>query len=196
MGKVKTVCKECGIEFLVRKSQLKIGTGKYCSHSCAAKNQKVESLEIRFWKMVDKKEEDECWIFIGCKNKDGYGKMSKGNSKLDSTHRISYELHKGNIPENMVVMHTCDNPSCCNPKHLILGTQNDNMQDMISKRRFVPRNTPYKLTEEQMIEIRNNYIGKRGEKVKLAKEYDVVVTTITNILNNKSWKWQKCKMEL
>lgn len=188
MSKIKSICKECGNEFLVRNYQLKIGTGLYCSHKCASKNQKVESLENRFWKLIDKKEENECWAFLGSKNKDGYGRMSKGNSKLDSAHRISYELHKGIIPEDMVVMHICDNPSCCNPKHLVLGTQNDNIQDMISKGRFVLRNMSFKLTEEQMNGIRNKYTGKRGEKVKLAKEYNVVITTITNILNNKSWK--------
>lgn len=184
MSNLKNICKECGKEFSVRNYQLKIGTGLYCSHKCAAKNQKVETLEIRFWKMVDKKDENECWKFTGYINKDGYGKMSKGNSKLESAHRISYELHKGKIPESMVVMHTCDNPSCCNPKHLVLGTQNDNIQDMISKGRFVPRITPYKLTKEQIKEVRDKYTGMRGEKVKLAKEYGVVVTTITNILNN------------
>lgn len=188
MNKIETTCKECGKEFLVRKYQLKIGTGKYCSHSCAAKNQKVESLEKRFWDKVEKGAENECWEFKGFKNKDGYGKMSKGNSKLDSAHRISYRIHKGEIPEGMVILHTCDNPACCNPNHLLLGTQNDNIQDMMRKRRFIKHSgaKASKFTGKQIKEIRDKYTGKRGEKLKLSKEYNCSPTTITNILNN--WK--------
>ena len=89
-------------------------------------------------------------------------------------------------------MHTCDNPACCNPKHLVLGTQNENILDMTNKRRGVYQkgeNSHFsKLNIEIVEEIRSKYTGKRGEKVKLAKEYNVIVTTITNILNNKTWK--------
>lgn len=189
MSKVKSICKECGIEFLARSYQLKIGTGKYCSRYCSSKNQKVEILEIRFWKMVNKKSKNDCWEFTGCKNKDGYGRMSKGNSKLDSAHRISYELHKGVIPTNMVVMHTCDNPPCCNPNHLKLGTQSDNILDMVIKRRNVPRKSGKegsKFSNEQIIKIRESYTGIKGQKFQLSKIHNCSPSTITNILNN--WK--------
>lgn len=181
-----TNCKKCGKEFNVRKYQLKIGAGKYCSHSCAARSQKVDSLEKRFWEMVDKRGNDKCWEFTGFKNKDGYGIMSKGHSKLGSAHRISYEMHIGIIPNGMVIMHSCDNPSCCNPAHLKIGTQNDNIQDMVSKKRNVSlsKEKASKFSTEIINEIRSKYKGNRGDKLRLSKEHMCSPTTITNILNN------------
>ena len=83
-------------------------------------------------------------------------------------------------------MHTCDNPACCNPNHLVLGTQNDNIQDMMKKNRFVKHSgiKASKFTEDQITEIRNKYTGARGEKLKLSKEYNCSPSTITNILND------------
>lgn len=191
---IKTICQTCGKEFFTRDYQIKIGTGKYCSAKCRGIGvNKPIPVEERIMNFINIKEENECWEFVGSKNKDGYGRIGISNGKTESAHRVMFKINKGDIPKDMVVMHICDNTSCCNPNHLILGTQNDNIQDMINKGRFVQRNTPYKLTEEQMNEIRNKYTGKRGEKVKLAKEYNVVITTITNILNNKSWKDEKSK---
>lgn len=190
---VKTICQTCGKEFFARAYQIKIGTGKYCSARCRGKGvNKPIPVEDRIIKFINVKDENECWEFTGFKNSDGYGIIGISNGKCESAHRVMYRIHNKEIPENMVIMHTCDNSSCCNPKHLVLGTQNDNIQDMVNKQRHVYQTKEdshfAKLTEEQVVEIRNKYTGKRGEKVKLAKEYHVVVTTITNILNNKSWK--------
>jgi hypothetical protein len=86
---------------------------------------------------------DECMIFIGAKQKiNGYGKFMMGSRKEKNknaylAHRVSYQLFKGNIPKGMCVLHRCDQPACVNPKHLFLGTQRDNMHDMISKGRAI-----------------------------------------------------------
>lgn len=181
---IKTNCKVCGIEFFARDSQIKIGTGKYCSIKCRGVGvNKPIPVENRILNLVDIKNENDCWEYKGFKNKDGYGRIGTAKGKTDSAHRIMFKIFKGVIPKDKVIMHICDNPACCNPKHLILGTQNDNIQDMINKKRFVPKVTPYKLTKSQMIEIKNKFTGKRGDKMKLAKEYNVVITTISNILN-------------
>lgn len=76
----------------------------------------------------------DCWIWQGGKNNIGYG-MIRHDDKMRTTHRVSYEVHKGNIPKGMCVLHSCDNPLCCNPNHLRLGTHKDNTQDMIRKGR-------------------------------------------------------------
>lgn len=73
----------------------------------------------RFWLLVDIKGEDECWPWRGGINSNGYG-----------GHRRAYELTKGPIPEGLIVMHLCNNPPCCNPKHLEAGTQSENIQIM------------------------------------------------------------------
>lgn len=85
----------------------------------------------------------DCWEWQGGKNNVGYG-MIRDEHGMRTTHRVSYEEHKGNIPKGMCVCHSCDNPKCVNPDHLWLGTKKDNWQDMINKGRnnFVGVNIP------------------------------------------------------
>ena len=94
-----------------------------------------DTVEKRFWAKVIKKGDEECWSWAASRHSFGYGYLWNGH-KVDVAHRISYEIHKGNIPEGMLVCHTCDNPECTNPNHLFLGTRNDNNQDCMSKDRY------------------------------------------------------------
>lgn len=96
------------------------------------------SLEVRFWRYVDKKQDNECWRWLGQRLSNGYGRISLGAKSLgsDGAHRISWKLfNKTDIPDGMFVMHKCDNPSCVNPHHLSIGTPKENTQDMIAKGR-------------------------------------------------------------
>lgn len=83
--------------------------------------------------------ESGCWLWLGAANPAGYGKMgvtiSPYKYKYIDAHRISYTLHKGEIPEGLQVLHECDNPSCVNPDHLFLGTQKENLEDRDKKGR-------------------------------------------------------------
>lgn len=110
-----------------------------------------------------------------------------------------YQLTFGRIPRGFYVLHHCDNPSCVNPKHLFLGTQTDNMQDMMSKGRktyvFGEANGAAKLTKEQALSIRSRYrrcLGGRGfhagSAQVLSREYQVTPATILNIVRGKNWK--------
>jgi hypothetical protein len=79
-----------------------------------------------------------CWLWQGGKNNIGYG-MIRDDKKMRTAHRVSYEEHnQTKIPYNLVVMHSCDNPCCVNPKHLSVGTRSDNSKDMMSKGRGKP----------------------------------------------------------
>ncbi len=77
-----------------------------------------------------------CWEYTGAMDSKGYGSIGTGGrSKADRAHRVSWRLHHGEIPAGMYVCHRCDNPPCCNPAHLFLGTVQDNNADREAKGR-------------------------------------------------------------
>jgi hypothetical protein len=86
---------------------------------------------------------DTCWVFTGSRNEKGYGKISQGGDSNGKSpwyaHRLAYAMANGmkyeDLPEELEVMHTCDNPPCCNPSHLVLGTSKDNKADAAMKQR-------------------------------------------------------------
>jgi hypothetical protein len=96
---------------------------------------KSTSPHERFWHFVAPMTDDRgCWEWLGARSGFGYGK-SGYEGKFLAAHRVSWEIHFGLIPEGMLVCHRCDNPSCCNPSHLFLGTAADNTRDMWNKGR-------------------------------------------------------------
>ncbi len=76
-----------------------------------------------------------CWLWTGSRNQKGYGWSRIQGISTRMAHRISWLLHRGDIPEGVLVCHKCDTPSCVNPDHLFLGTQKDNLLDMSRKGR-------------------------------------------------------------
>jgi len=75
-----------------------------------------------------------CWIFLGIHNSSGYGQLLH-NGGFRAAHRVSWVIHNGPIPGGLWVLHICDQPSCCNPDHLWLGSPQENMADMVAKHR-------------------------------------------------------------
>ncbi len=127
-----------------------------------------------------------CWNWIGYLNKDGYGRMCISNKQY-MVHRVIYEKLCGPIPKDKpCVLHTCDNPKCCNPIHLYVGTHQDNMDDMIKRNRSSIGIKRYcaKLTEKDVLEIRQS----KETLVILAKRFNVSFGNISHIKNHKKWK--------
>ena len=139
--------------------------------------------EITIDELLDLKADKtgDCWIWQASKYWDGYGRQA-WNGKQDRIHRIVLmeKLGISEIPKGMVVRHECNNPSCCNPEHLSLGTHKENMQDMV--RHGTSKNCGRKpgdknLTEEQRISILNT----EGNKFDVAKKNNVSVSTVERI---------------
>jgi hypothetical protein len=95
----------------------------------------------------------KCWIWFGSKDPCGYGRFLF-DGKNRTTHRVSWLIYKGDIPDGLQVLHRCDTPSCVNPAHLFLGTQKDNMQDCKRKGRTGKKGAKRKLSDEQITKIR------------------------------------------
>lgn len=95
----------------------------------------VQQRTAAFWAKVDKSGgEGACWIWQGTTDKDGYGSTSWFYKSIRS-HRLAYRLTVGEIPAGQLVLHACDNPPCCNPQHLTIGTHADNVKDRVAKDR-------------------------------------------------------------
>jgi HNH endonuclease len=117
-----------------------------------AYRKKYRPMEDRFWEKVNKTE--GCWVWTAFTTASGYGQIHRPGktSGAEFSHRYSWIIHFGPIPDNLHVLHRCDNPPCVNPHHLFLGTQEDNMKDMGAKGRSGVR----KITEEDALYIINS----------------------------------------
>ncbi len=128
-----------------------------------------------------------CWVWQASKIGGGYGKFKcKKLTKSRYAHRVSYIMHKGEIPEGQVVMHTCDNPSCVNPDHLSLGTQKDNMLDASRKGRLKRRS----ISPRQVREARWMYSTTDMSYKSVAEMYGVSAQTVHNWLNQADRRYQ------
>lgn len=94
------------------------------------------AIGVRLWRHLSPDAVTGCWLWTGATFK-GYGLIRSGGQGCPThlAHRVSWRVHCGPIPEGLYVCHHCDNPPCCNPAHLFLGTQADNMRDCVSKGR-------------------------------------------------------------
>lgn len=121
-----------------------------------------------------------CWLWLGWTNCNGYGEIHTGRpyGKIQA-HRLSWILHKGEIPAGMQVLHHCDVRPCVNPDHLWLGTNDDNARDKLLKNR-----QSRFLTPKQVEEIRVS----NATSCALASKYGVHPTTIGDIRRGVTWK--------
>lgn len=152
----------------------------------------MKTIEQRFWEKVDVRGDDECWLWKAYKNKAGYGKIQLNKSKNDYAHRVSYKLANGKIEDGLSVLHSCDNPSCVNPKHLRTGTQKDNVGDSVSRKRHVG----FFLYGEKAPNVKLN--EKQVQKIKILKDcflsgtvgvmFGVSRQNINDIWSNRTWK--------
>src|SRR3990167_7115688 len=144
------------------------------------------SVEERFFSQI-KKRHSGCIEWVGRIKQGGYGAMTV-NGKERGTHRVSFELFIGEIPNGLWVLHRCDNPMCVNPAHLFLGTNTDNVADMVAKGRQAgalgERNHSAKLTASDVVAIRSE---RNLTQCQLAQRFGVSQNAISLIVRRKSW---------
>lgn len=162
-----------------------------CSKPCA-QSWRNRDFESRFWSRAQRGAPESCWEWTGTKTTYGYGVVSHRNRNY-RTHRFAWRLTHGAIPAGLQVLHRCDNPPCCNPHHLFIGTQVDNMADMErkgrSRRARGSRNGHSKLTEKQVYEI----LRMLGTQQSIADMYGVSQRTISQIKRREHWKHVESK---
>lgn len=201
-NKIEISCKVCDKKFLTFPSNT---NRSYCNKKCWSHG--MQRGDSSFYKHATREEirvkikmlylervifnDNECWGWVGTKDKDGYGKFQFGIRSIRA-HRASWMIHNGNIPNKLLVLHKCDNPPCSNPEHLFLGDARDNNADMISKnRQYYPEghlSSNAKLKKEDVIKIRE--LIKKGNvpQHKIGKMFNVSQQTISRIKENKAWR--------
>lgn len=128
-----------------------------------------------------------CWLWTKSVNAYGYGNYTDcGVTKL--AHRLSWSIFRGEIPAGMFVCHRCDVPACCNPDHLFLGTQRENLQDMANKGRH-NRLGGAKLNEAQVLEI----LALDSPQRLIAANYGISPSNVSRIKTRSSWRHIKCQ---
>ena len=146
-------------------------------------------------KFIDRFEEkiaksDGCWEWAASLAGKGYGQMKLPKQrKQEYSHRLAYMIYKGPIPDGIYVCHKCDNPKCCNPDHLFLGSSQDNHDDMANKDRSThgERNPSVKLSEEQVRQIRV-MLSEGIPQSRIAKAFNVAQMTISRINTGDRWR--------
>lgn len=186
---ITAICKNCSSAFQTYPSAVARGRS-FCSQACSVQFKTLDELP-RFERYVEKVP-GACWRWLGAKTRSwGYGAFNRSppNRMRVSASRAAWELYRGPIPTGMLVCHHCDNPPCCNPDHLFLGTSADNSADMKLKGRHVKapqigsKNGCAILSETDVYAIR----GSTMKVQELMSQYGVSRSTIYGIRRREIW---------
>lgn len=153
--------------------------------------------KARFLAKLDKSGDRWMWTGYVMPAPDGYG-MFRVGGRMQVSHRVSWTIHNGAIPDGMSVLHRCDNAPCVNPRHLFVGTQKDNMRDCAKKGRTWPQRNPglvkrgeghgaAKLSAADVRKTRKTY-GSGQSQAKFGELFGITQTAISSIVRRKSWK--------
>lgn len=153
------------------------------------------SLTKRFMEKVKAESLDECWEWQASLTRGGYGHFGiqwpGKNYTMERSHRTSYKLFKGPIPEGMLVCHQCDNPLCVNPKHLFLGTHKDNAMDMMAKGRKNKEKRENRLNRRHLTQAEADSIRADHEAglsyTELMQKYDTSRPQICRVVLRQIW---------
>lgn len=147
------------------------------------------TLEQRLWAKIDRRGPDECWPWLASSDRGGYGHIGHGGRVLRATRVVYAVTHPDESMDGLLVLHSCDNPPCCNPAHLRLGTHADNAADKIARGRQYAgaRHRSAKLTCEKVVEIRCR-LEAGATLAQLGREHGVRFQSIQAIANGRTWR--------
>lgn len=174
----------------------------FCSRLCyAAAPRTRRPLAERFWAKVQKADGDACWLWTGARSGDGYGSINIGGAdgKALGAHRVAWELTHGPVPEGREVRHRCDNPGCCRPDHLELGSHRDNVQDMLDRNRHMTLTKPdtvrrgeqhhaARLLPAQVLAIRERAARGDTSQAQLAREFGISPAAVSDVVKRRRWQ--------
>lgn len=210
------LCVKCGeskpasVEFFYRAPRNRSGLASWC-RECMRVHRVYpprktpvytpEVFESRFWSKVDKcgpvpahaPQLGPCWVWTAYRNPFGYGEVGRKNPRrVESTHRVSWELHAGLSAGDLCVLHKCDNPACVNPTHLFLGTRSENMDDKVRKgRQHRGERSPNAILRESDVpEIRRRLASGESQS-KIGAAFGVKRVAISAIATGRAWKHVK-----
>lgn len=185
------ICKYCGVKTTAYNCDRRV----FCSAACG-KEWREENVMTRFLSFVQKGE--LCWLWIGWRDKDGYGRFWLNGKSIVATAASVRILKNIRVPAGTLCLHSCDNTSCVNPDHIFLGSQKDNIQDCLRKGRRDrvrppllrgEQNNHAILNREQVLEIRTIYSRGGMSKRELALRYGVSHGNIKQIIAGRTWAW-------
>lgn len=139
-----------------------------------------------FWVRVDQGDPDECWPWTGTTLPKGYGTLY-WDDRTRYAHRVAYEIANGSVEDVEVVMHTCDNPPCCNPNHLKAGTQSENITEALERGRLIPVGAD--VTPQDVRDIRDRYDEEDTTYAEIAEDYPINAHSVGRIVRGDRWGW-------
>jgi hypothetical protein len=148
----------------------------------------------RLLKFIDQRGESECWPWIGGMGSWGYGSFWLNGGNVNAS-RAAYILLVGDVGAGLVVCHRCDNPACCNPSHLFVGTQGDNVRDCQAKGRgdgHFKSTAPHpryvaKITPEQVTEIRRLWESRAESQSSIGRRLGLSSGQVSRIARGQAW---------
>jgi hypothetical protein len=166
---------------------------RFCSRRCWGEARRKRPIAERFWEKVKRSGPDECWLWVGARDTNGYGRFTVANGQTAIASRLAYELTHGAIESrSIMVRHRCDNPPCCNPAHLVRGLAIDNEHDKMERGRnrkaLGEAASKAKLTTADVRLIRLALGRKLRNQSELARQLGVGSAAISSIARGETWR--------